>query len=95
MRKTIILVILAAVLLTGVAAVGQPSGLIGQYDLAAPWGVIDEQDILPLSLAFGRPLGKEVPWSWDLNHDRVIDILDIGMIGARQGCVITEACYWR
>jgi hypothetical protein len=65
-----------------------------QFDLAAPWGVIDAQDLLPLQLAFGKPVA-DAPRAWDINHDGAIDIVDLAMVAARQGCTITDACYYR
>lgn len=64
------------------------------YDLVAPWGKIDGEDIKPLALALIRSPGPDVPWAWDLNHDGVIDIADIGMVAARYGCTVVDACYW-
>ncbi len=65
-----------------------------RFDLAAPWGVIDTQDLLPLQLSFGKLL-TDVPWAWDINHDNVIDIVDLAMVAARQGCTLVDACYYR
>ena len=66
-----------------------------RFDLAAPWNVIDGQDLLPLRLMFGRYMDETIPYSWDLNRDGVIDIIDIGMVAARDGCTVVDACYWR
>jgi hypothetical protein len=74
---------------------GEAMTMISRFDLAAPWGVIDMQDMLPLQLALHRVLGTEVPWAWDLNHDGVVSIVDLGLVAARQGCTVVDACYWR
>lgn len=66
-----------------------------QFDLAAPWGVIDAQDLLPLQLALGRPMDGTIPSSWDINRDGMIDIIDLGMVAARYDCTAADACYWR
>lgn len=107
--KNMTLVILAALLVLsavgtavaqetvdgGLAAAGAQSLGPSRFDLAAPWGVIDREDALPLVLATYKVPGTEAPWAWDLNRDGVINVVDLGMVAARQGCTVVDACYWR
>lgn len=106
--KNMTLVILAALLVLsavgtavaqetidgGLAAAGAQSFGPSRFDLAAPWGVIDREDALPLVLAVYKVPGAEAPWAWDLNHDGRIDMIDVSLIAARQGCTVVDACYW-
>ncbi len=107
MKKVfVILVVLFVLSMVGTAGAQETSGgrlpvgleMFGpspsRFDLAAPWGVIDGQDLLPLQLAFDVPISA-APYAWDINHDGVIDVADLGMVAARHNCTVVDACYWR
>jgi len=108
MKKQMILILTALLVLSAVGtAVAQETidgmsasaGAQGMgpspYDLVAPFGRIDLEDIKPLQLALLQPTGEHVPYAWDLNHDGMIDMLDISMVAGRFGCTVVDACYWR
>jgi len=108
MKKHMILILAALLVLSAVGtAVAQetidgrlsaPTGVQGMgpspYDLVAPFGRIDLEDIKPLQLALLQSTGENVPYAWDLNHDGMIDMLDISMVAGRYGCTVVDACYW-
>lgn len=94
-RIVVLAIVLTALLATTVAAAGPATGLVGRFDLAAPWGVVDEQDVLAIALGVTKAPGTEAPWAWDLNYDGMIDVADVGMVASRVGCTVVEPCYWR
>ena len=109
MKKHTILILAALLVLGVVGTVGAQETIDGgqltpvspemfgpsQFDLAAPWGVIDNQDAMPLLLALNKMPGNEAPWAWDLNRDGRINSGDIGVVVFRIGCTAADACYWR
>lgn len=108
MKKHTIL-ILTALLVLGVVGTAGAQETIGdgrlmpispqmfgpsRFDIAAPWGVIDMQDVYAIALGFGKTPNVDVPQAWDLNLDGAIDIADLGMVSARYECTVADSCYW-
>lgn len=108
MKRHTILILAALLVLSVVGTAGAQETMDGgrltpvspvmfgpsQFDLAAPWGVIDTQDVNAIKLAFGKTPNVDAPRSWDLNYDGVIDVGDVGMVAGRYGCTAADACYW-
>ena len=110
MKKHTILILTALLVLSVVGTAGaqepigpgrpmpinlQVFGLPSRYDLAAPWGVIDMDDVYAIALGIDKTPGVDAPRSWDLNFDGVIDVGDVGMVAGRYGCTAASPCYWR
>ena len=109
MKRYTILILTALLVLSAVGTAGAQEAIDGgrvmpvspemfgpsQFDLAAPWGVIDNQDVMPLILALNKTPGNEAPWAWDLNRDGRINSQDINAVVSRLGCTAADACYWR
>jgi hypothetical protein len=103
MKHIGLVLVLIATLVLCVPAYGQSDdnppttakSYLSRYDLAAPWHVIDQQDVWPLHLAFNRTVKDYVPVAWDLDGDGRIGISDINAVAIRVGCTANDACYWR
>lgn len=89
------LLVLSVVGTAGAQDIDGAKRFISRYDLAAPWRVIDVQDVWPLHLAFNRTPGDYVPLAWDIDRDGIISTRDINSVAVRVGCTAEDDCYWR